>query len=105
MTQFSLQDLQKIIAARANAPADQSYAAKLTKAGINKASEKFGEEAIEAIIAAVAGDRSELINETADVLYHLLVVLKMRDISIEDVMAELQTRTAQSGLEEKASRL
>ena len=97
-------DLEKTINERANADPSQSYSASLLKKGINKCAEKFGEEAIEAIIAAASNNRKELTNEAADVLFHLLVLLKAANISIIDVYAELQRRTAQSGHQEKASR-
>lgn len=73
-------------------------------AGQPKAAKKLGEEAIEAVMAAVTGDRDNLTYEAADVLYHLLVVLKIAEIPLENVMAELERRTAQSGLKEKAGR-
>ena len=72
--------------------------------GAEKCAEKFGEEAIELIIEAVKNDSNGLINEAADVMYHLLVLLKSREISLSHVMAELERRTAQSGLTEKAAR-
>src|ERR687894_475198 len=90
---FTLDDLARIVAERAGAGADRSYTAKL-----------LGEEAVEAAIAAVQGDRAELVREAADVLYHLLVVLRAGGVPLDEVMAELQRRTAQSGLEEKAAR-
>ena len=104
MSGFSLSDLEKIVDERSKAPADQSWTAKLYAAGQPKAAKKLGEEAIEAVMAAVAGDRDNLTYEAADLLYHLLVVLKIADIPLEAVMAELQRRTGQSGLEEKAKR-
>ncbi|MEM9279260.1 MAG: phosphoribosyl-ATP diphosphatase [Pseudomonadota bacterium] len=104
MTQFTLEDLNAIIHARANESADVSYTAKLLAKGTRKCAEKFGEEAVEAIIAAASGNPEELKNEAADTLYHLLVLLKSADVDLGDVMSELQSRTAQSGLEEKASR-
>ena len=72
--------------------------------GVAKCAQKLGEEAVEAAIAAVQGDKAELTGEAADVLYHLLVVLKACDVPLSDVMAELESRTAQTGLEEKAQR-
>src|SRR5919112_22109 len=96
MTTFNLDDLARIIAERAAAPETESYTAKPAK--------KLGEEAVEAAIAAVQGDRQNLTAEAADVLYHLLVVLQGADIPLSDVMAELERRTAQSGLAEKAAR-
>lgn len=104
MGEFSLSDLEKIVAERALASPDQSWTAKLVAGGQTKAAKKLGEEAIETVIAAVAQDRKELVGESADLLYHLLVVLKIADVPVQDVLDELQRRTAQSGLQEKASR-
>lgn len=101
---MTLEELEQRVAVRAAASPDESYTAKLIARGINKASQKLGEEATEAVIAAVTGDRAELVKEAADVLYHLLVVLKAADVPLAEVMAELDARTAQSGLAEKASR-
>jgi phosphoribosyl-ATP pyrophosphohydrolase len=101
---FTLDDLARIIAERAVAGTDRSYTAKLLANGPAQAAKKLGEEAIEAAIAAVQGNRAELVREAADVLYHLLVVLRAGGVPLEDVMAELERRTAQSGLEEKAGR-
>ncbi len=91
-------------AARATAPADVSRHRKLLAKGPGKCAEKFGEEAIEALIEAVKGDKDRLTSEAADVLFHLLVMLKSRDVALADVMAELDRRQGQSGLQEKASR-
>lgn len=104
MTDFTLEDLNEIINARALESADVSYTSSLLAKGTKKCSEKLGEEAVEAVIAAVSGDKQELKKEAADVLYHLLVLLKAEDVSLDDVMAELDARTSQSGLAEKASR-
>ncbi|MEX3010849.1 phosphoribosyl-ATP diphosphatase [Hoeflea sp. TYP-13] len=104
MTEFALADLEKIVAARANAPVEESWTAKLVSKGQQKAAQKLGEEAVEAAIAAVVGDRGGLTSEAADLLYHLLVVLNIANIPLNDVMKELEGRTARSGLEEKASR-
>ncbi|EJT03734.1 phosphoribosyl-ATP diphosphatase [Rhizobium sp. CCGE 510] len=104
MSGFSLSDLESIVAERSNASPEQSWTAKLVAAGQPKAAKKLGEEAIEAVMAAVTGDRDNLTYEAADVLYHLLVVLKIAEIPLENVMAELERRTAQSGLKEKAGR-
>lgn len=101
---FNLSDLEKIIGERAKAGSDKSYTASLLEKGVNKCAEKFGEEAIEAIIAAATENKKELTNETADVLFHLLVLLKAADIPLEAVFNELENRTGQSGLEEKKSR-
>ena len=104
MSGFSLSDLEKIVDERSKASPDESWTAKLVSAGQPKAAKKLGEEAIEAVMAAVTNDRTNLTYESADVLYHLLVVLKIAGIPMQDVMAELERRTAQSGLKEKASR-
>ena len=101
---MTLDDLAQIIAARAGADAESSWTAKLLAKGPEKCAEKFGEEAIEAIIEAVKGDRARLTSEAADVLFHLLVMLQSRDVSLSDVMAELARRQGTSGLTEKASR-
>ncbi len=104
MTTFTLNDLARIVAERAAAPATESYTAKLLSEGPAKAAKKLGEEAVEAALAAVLEDRQNLTAEAADVLYHLLVVLQGAKIPLSDVMAELERRTAQSGLAEKAAR-
>ena len=104
MSEFTLHDLEKIIAARGASGAADSWTAKLFAAGPQKASQKMGEEAVEAVIAAVSGDTKALIGESADLLYHLLVVLALRGIPLDAVFAELEARTAQSGLAEKAAR-
>jgi phosphoribosyl-ATP pyrophosphohydrolase len=101
---FTLDDLEKRVQERAQASADVSYTRKLLDRGVAQCAKKFGEEAVEATIAAVAEDRERLIGEAADVLYHLLVVLHARGITLADVEAELGARTQQSGLDEKASR-
>lgn len=104
MTDFSLSDLEAIVAKRAAASPDESWTAKLVSQGQEKASKKLGEEAVETVIAAMKNDRGELVSESADLLFHLLVVLKIADIPLDDVMAELANRTGQSGITEKASR-
>ena len=101
---FSLTDLDAILAERAKAGPEASYTAKLLEEGPAKAAKKLGEEAVEAVIAAVEGDRAGLKMEAADVLYHLLVVLRARAVPVQDVLDELARRTGQSGLAEKASR-
>ncbi len=101
---FTLEDLNQRVATRAAASPDESYTARLLSRGVQKCAQKLGEEATEAVIAAVAADRPGLIGEAGDVLYHLLVLLKATDVPLEEVMAELESRTAQSGLAEKASR-
>ena len=104
MSPFTLSDLEGIVAERAGAPATESYTARLIADGPARPAKKLGEEAVEAAIAAATGDRAGLTAEAADVLYHLLVVLRAAGIPLSDVMAELQRRTAQSGLAEKAGR-
>lgn len=101
---MTLDDLFTIIEARKSADPDSSWTAKLLAQGPDKCAEKFGEEAIEAIIEAVKGDRAALTTEAADVLYHLLVMLAARDVPLSDVMGELSRRQDQSGIAEKASR-
>lgn len=104
MSQFSLSDLEQIVSERAKADPQTSWTAKLVAAGQEKAAKKLGEEAVETVIAAVSADRQNLTSESADLLYHLMVVLKIAGIPLQDVMDELQRRTAQSGFTEKASR-
>ncbi|WP_112724763.1 phosphoribosyl-ATP diphosphatase [Rhizobium mayense] len=104
MSGFTLSDLERIVEERSKASPDESWTAKLFAAGQPKAAKKLGEEAIEAVMAAVANDRDNLTYEAADLLYHLLVVLKIAGIPLENVMGELERRTSQSGLQEKASR-
>ena len=101
---FSLEELNQRVATRAAASPEESYTARLLSKGVEKCAQKLGEEATEAVIAAVTGDKSGLAAEAGDVLYHLLVVLKAAGVSLDEVMAELESRTAQSGLAEKASR-
>ena len=104
MSDFSLADLARVVAERAAASPAESYTAKLLAAGPAAAAKNLGEEAVEAALAAVQGDRAGLTAEAADVLYHLLVVLQGARVPLQDVMAELERRTARSGLDEKASR-
>jgi len=101
---FDLAALASIVATRAAADPDTSYTAKLAHRGPAYCARKFGEEAVEAVVAAVEGDRDGLRGEAADVLYHLLVLLQVSDVAFADVVAELERRTAQTGLEEKAAR-
>jgi phosphoribosyl-ATP pyrophosphohydrolase len=104
MAEFSLSDLERIVAERARSGDPDSWTAKLYNAGIERAARKLGEEAVETVIAAVARDERGLVAESADLLYHLLVVLAVADVPLSQVMAELKTRTGQSGIAEKASR-
>lgn len=101
---MTLEQLENLIAQSSSAPSGESWTAQLLEKGAEKCAEKFGEEAVELIIEAVKNDSNGLINEAADVMYHLLVLLKSREISLSHVMAELERRTAQSGLTEKAAR-
>lgn len=101
---FSLADLETIVAERAKASPEESWTARLVSKGQTKAAKKLGEEAVEVVIGAIAEDRENLTYEAADLLYHLLVVLKIADIPLADVMAELERRTGRTGLEEKAGR-
>ena len=103
-TKFTLADLEKRVHERAQAPAAESYTRSLIDKGVAHCAKKFGEEAFELAIAAVQEDKGRLVSEAADVLYHLLVVLEARGVKFADVEAELDKRTAQSGLAEKASR-
>jgi phosphoribosyl-ATP pyrophosphohydrolase len=104
MPSFTLHDLAAIIDARAQSSAEVSYTRKLLDRGAAQCAKKFGEEAIETVIAAVSEDATRVTSEAADVLFHLLVLLKARGIAFADVEAELERRTTMSGLEEKASR-
>ncbi|PST17746.1 phosphoribosyl-ATP diphosphatase [Rhizobium sp. JAB6] len=104
MSGFTLSDLERIVEERSKASPNESWTAKLFAAGQPKAAKKLGEEAIEAVMAAIVNDRDNLTYEAADLLYHLMVVLKIAGIPVENVMGELERRTAQSGLQEKASR-
>jgi phosphoribosyl-ATP pyrophosphohydrolase len=101
---FTLTDLEARVVARAEASPDESWTAKLVAAGPQRAAKKFGEEAVELVIALTEGNESPIVLEAADVLYHLVVALYARGVAIEAVMAELKQRTHRSGLEEKASR-
>ncbi len=101
----ALETLASTIEARAAADPEGSWTAKLLAQGPEKCAEKFGEEAVEAIIACVQNNRDNLTSEAADVIFHLLVMLKSRDVTLESVLAELNRREGTSGIEEKASRV
>jgi phosphoribosyl-ATP pyrophosphohydrolase len=103
-SRFTIHDLAATIDARAASTADASYSRKLLDRGAEYCAKKLGEEAVETVIAAVGTDRGHLIAESADLIYHLLVLLKSRGVTLEDVEAALGQRTSMSGLEEKASR-
>ncbi|MBO9436517.1 phosphoribosyl-ATP diphosphatase [Ruegeria sp. R13_0] len=99
-----LHDLAATIEARKGADPESSWTAKLLAKGPEKCAEKFGEEAVEAIIEAVKNDKDGLTAEAADVLYHLLVMLAARDVALDDVLEELARRQGLSGIAEKAAR-
>ena len=105
MTKFTLADLEKRVHERAKASAADSYTRVLLDKGVAHCAKKLGEEAFETAMAAVQEDRGRLIAEAADLLYHLMVVLEARGISLAEVEAELEKRTGQSGHQEKASRV
>jgi phosphoribosyl-ATP pyrophosphohydrolase len=100
----TLTRLEKVIASRRGADPDTSYVAKLNARGLPKIAQKLGEEAVEAIIAAMADDRTGLVGEAADVLFHLLVLLDAKGVPLTEVLAELDRREGTSGIAEKASR-
>jgi phosphoribosyl-ATP pyrophosphohydrolase len=104
MAEFTLEELAGIVARRAASGDSSSYTAKLARGGVALAAKKLGEEAVEAAIAAVEGKREALTAEAADLLYHLLVLLHVAGVPFAAVKAELQRRTAESGLAEKARR-
>ncbi len=102
---FTIADLEQRILDRAKAPAEESYTRKLLDKGAAQCAKKFGEEAVEAVLAAVSEDRERLTAEAADVLYHLLVMLHARDVTLGRGRGSFsKSRTKKSGLEEKASR-
>ena len=100
----TLARLEATIADRRRADPDTSYVASLAARGLPVIARKFGEEAVEAVVAALAEDRKELVGEAADVLFHLLVMLAEKNVTLSEVMAELDRREGVSGLEEKANR-
>jgi phosphoribosyl-ATP pyrophosphohydrolase len=104
MADFTLADLERIVADRGRSGDPDPWTAKLFARGMDKAAQKLGEEAIETVIAAVRGDAEGLVSESADLLYHWLVVLAIAGIPLSSVLAELERRTEQSGTAEKASR-
>jgi phosphoribosyl-ATP pyrophosphohydrolase len=104
MARFTIHDLAATIDARAAAGGEASYTRKLLDKGAEHCAKKLGEEAVETVIAAIENNRDHLLAESADLVFHLLVLLKSRGVSIEDVEAVLAQRTGMSGLEEKAAR-
>lgn len=103
-TRFTLDDLIALIEERALAPTDRSYTKQLLDGGLPRIAKKFGEEAVELVIAAVSGKKTELVAEAADVVYHFLVLLQASGVHLDQVVEALGRRTRQSGLDEKASR-
>ena len=104
MARFTIHDLAATIDARAASGGEASYTRKLLEKGADYCAKKLGEEAVETVIAAVENDRDHLVAESADLIFHLLVLLKSRGASLKDVEAVLALRTQMSGLEEKAAR-
>jgi phosphoribosyl-ATP pyrophosphohydrolase len=104
MPRFTIQDMAATIDARAATGGEGSYTRKLLDKGAEHCAKKLGEEAVETVIAAIENNRDHLIAESADLLFHLLVLLKARGVKLEDVEAALAQRTSMSGLEEKAAR-
>ena len=104
MSDFSLADLERIVALRARSGDPESWTAKLFAGGMERASKKLGEEAIETVIAALGTDAKALVSESADLLYHWLVVLAIAGVPVSDVMIGLERRTGQTGIQEKAAR-
>ena len=100
----TLKRLEETIASRRSASPDESYVAKLNAKGLPKITEKVGEEAVETVIAALSGSDEDLVGESADLLFHLMVLLDAKGVSLDEVLAELERREGLSGLEEKASR-
>ncbi len=104
MTTFTLNDLAARVHERASASAETSYTRSLIDKGVAHCAKKLGEEAVETVIAALGENRERVIAETADLLYHVLVLLEARGIALTEVEAALAARTGQSGLQEKAAR-
>ena len=104
MAAFTIQELERTLAERAQGSAESSYTRKLLDKGIAHCAKKVGEEAVETALAAVGEDRERVISEASDLMYHLLVLLRARDIAFAEVEAALSKRTGVSGLTEKAGR-
>ena len=100
----TLNRLEATIAARRNADPSASYVAKLHAGGLPKIAQKLGEEAVETVIAALSGDRAELVGEAADLVFHLTVLLDAKNVPLAEVLAELDRRERMSGIAEKAAR-
>lgn len=104
MGQFTIHQLAQTIADRMQSSAEDSYSAKLAAGGVELCARKFGEESIELVIAALNGDHRAMTAEAADLMYHFLALLEVGGVSLDEVLAELERRTGQSGLAEKAAR-
>ncbi len=104
MSRFTLEELEDIVSRRARSGDPDSWTARLVAGGMPAAARKLGEEAVETMVAALAGKRDEIIAESADLLYHWLVVMNIAGVPLSEVLAELDRRTARSGLAEKRSR-
>ena len=104
MSEFSLTDLELRIRQRARSSDPDSWTARLAAGGMEKVARKFGEEAVETVVAALSGKKDDVVSESADLVYHWLVMLAVADVPLSDVVAELERRTARSGLAEKRSR-
>ena len=104
MSAFTLSDLEAIVAKRARSGDPSSWTAKLVAGGMERAAKKLGEEAVETVIAAVRGDTKAVVSESADLVYHWLVVLHLAGVPLSEVLEELARRTGTSGIAEKASR-
>jgi phosphoribosyl-ATP pyrophosphohydrolase len=104
MADFSLAELESIIHQRAHSGDPDSWTAKLFAKGMDKAAQKLGEEAVETVIVAIKGDNKALVSESADLIYHWLVVLGIAGVPLDDVLKELEGRTGRSGIAEKAAR-
>ena len=104
MSTFTLYDLERTVRERTHASGEASYTRSLLDKGIAHCAKKLNEEAFETALAAVQEDKERVASEAADLLYHLLVVLEARGVTLADVEAVLEKRTAQSGLQEKAAR-
>lgn len=96
--------LEKVISERLDASTEVSYVAKLNSQGIDRIAQKLGEEATETVVAALSGRREEVVRESADLLFHLLLLLQARRVTLDEVMAELERREGKSGIDEKANR-
>jgi len=104
MRKFTLTDLEKRVHQRAKVSAAESYTRALLDKGVGHCAKKLNEEAFETGLAAVQENKARVIAEASDLLYHLMVVLQARGVTLKQVEAELAKRTTQSGHQEKASR-